>query len=192
MPDTASENILVRLVQAQAQSVDDTLKSWQLPRGKPPSEVGLSRLVQIGVRLYDDMEGAYTEGYARAVKDASLSLADLQRERQAFGEIFRTGAQAAYRLWEFLDRIAKTTGQPIKGADRLRQTAEQFKHLQARLADEWPVCSPEEEREARTSSERGEGMELDDAFAEIAGVDKASWLERVAEYKRKHLQGGQE
>jgi hypothetical protein len=192
MSDILSVNILARLALAQAQSVDDTLKSWQLPCDKLPSEVGLSQLVHLGVRMYEDIENAYTEGYTRTVKDASMTLGELQQERSAFAEIFRIGAQAAYRIWECLDQIAKTTGQPIAGSERLLQTAERFKQLQARLADEWPVCSPEEEQEARTKNERGYGIDLDDAFAEIAGVDKATWLERVAKHKRTHPQGGQE
>jgi hypothetical protein len=192
MIETFSDNLLARLALVQARSVDDTLKTWQLPREKPPSKADLSRLVQIGVRMYEDIESAYAEAYSRAVKDASLTVADLQRERCAFDEVFRCGAQAAYRIWEYLDRIAQATGQPIEGRQRLRQTAEQFKYLQARLAEEWPVCSSEEERETRTKIESNRGMELDDAFAEIAGVDKAEWLERVAEHKRKYPQNGQE
>lgn len=192
MPDTLSDNILIRLVKAQAQSVEDTLKSWQLPRGKPLSETGLSRLVQIGIRMYEDMESAYTEGYTHIVKDASLTAEDLQRERRVFSEIFRLGAQGAFRMGECLDQIASVTGQPIEGSERLRQTAEQFKQLQARLAEEWPVCSPEEEGEARMRSESGQAMELNDAFAEIAGVDRATWLEHVAEHKQRHPRGGQE
>jgi hypothetical protein len=73
----------------------------------------------------------------------------------------------------------------VEGTDRLLEAARHFKELRARLAEEWPACSPEEEQEAMAQARRGEGLELDDAFAQIAGVDKATWLQRVAAHEQK-------
>ncbi len=109
-----------------------------------------------------------------------------------FGEALRLSARGTYGWWEHFDQIAKETGQRIGGIERLLAVAEKFKQLQIRLADEWPVCSAEEAEEVLTQMERGEGMELDDAFAQIAGIDKADWLERVEEHKRKYRQGGKQ
>jgi hypothetical protein len=184
MPGTLGDNIFVRLVLAQAHCVEDALKSWQPPRDRPPTEASLSRLVDFGVRMVEDMESAYTEGFGRDVKDASMSVEDFRKEFRAFSEVCRVGALVVYRLWECLDQITTETGLPIPRSERLLDSVERFKQLQRRLAEEWPVAEAEEEQ--------GEGVELDDAFADIAGMDKAAWLERVAQHKRKHPPHGQE
>jgi hypothetical protein len=54
----------------------------------------------------------------------------------------------------------------------------------------WPWPPTEAEwRRACAEMARGEGTELDAAFAEIAGVSKEEWLRRAEERKRQ-LAGG--
>ena len=193
MPNTLGENIEVREVRARARSFDETAQSWEPLRDMPRSLAEFAaRVVRDSSTLYDDVETIYTEAYESYIKDASMDPATLQAERHAFGEALRLSARGTYGWWEHFDQIAKETGRPIGGIERLLEVAEKFKQLQIRLADEWPVCSTEETAEVQTQFERGEGMALEDAFAKIAGVDKAGWLERVEEHKRKRRQGGQE
>jgi hypothetical protein len=52
------------------------------------------------------------------------------------------------------------------------------------LLANWLVGSDEEMAAARASAARGEGLELDEAFAQIAGVSVAEWHRRVEEHKR--------
>ena len=52
------------------------------------------------------------------------------------------------------------------------------------------MCNSEEEQKTLAQISQGDRMELDDAFAEIAGVDKATLLQRAAEHKWKSDQTG--
>jgi hypothetical protein len=52
------------------------------------------------------------------------------------------------------------------------------------VLERWPVGSDEEIAQARAAANRGEGLDLDEAFAEIAGVDAAAWRQRVEEYRQ--------
>jgi hypothetical protein len=58
--------------------------------------------------------------------------------------------------------------------------------VQARqsVLERWPVGSDEEIAQARAAANRGEGLDLDEAFAEIAGVDVAAWRQRVEESRQ--------
>jgi hypothetical protein len=187
-----SDNILLRLVHAQAQSVDEVLESWRLSQNGPLSASSLSQLVHMGVRMYEDLENAYRGCYEHGVKDASMSLEELQQQRHFFEEAVQVSARATHRLWGCLQQIAQATGQSSQAGDQLQETAERFRQLQARLAEEWPVASVAEEQQAWSQHELSQALEIDNAFAEIAGVDRATWLERVAEHKRKYPQAGQE
>ena len=64
-------------------------------------------------------------------------------------------------------------------AERLR--------VDATLAERWPVVSEEEEQESLAAMKNGAFVELDEAFAGLAGVTKEVWDARVEEHKRKRL-----
>jgi hypothetical protein len=183
---------MARFVLEQTELMGVTLEVWRDLRGNPPSDVQLSRFVELGLQVYQRMQSLYSEAYRRVVKDQAVNVADAQRERRLLGAVYRAGAEWSWRFWEVLRDIRLMTGRQVEGTDRLLEAATQFRDLQSRLVKEWPVCSPEEEQQALAQVGGGEGMELDDAFAQIAGVDKTAWLERVAEHKRKHHQTGQE
>ena len=72
------------------------------------------------------------------------------------------------------------TEEPLRGIqanlERLRQEHK----------DSWPWCSEQDLDDARAEIVRGETLEMDDAFAEIAGVSREEWLQRVEEHKLNH------
>lgn len=56
-----------------------------------------------------------------------------------------------------------------------------------RVIDEgWPVESAADEQRALEEMKSGNVLELDDAFARIAGVLPQEWQQRVEEHKRRH------
>jgi hypothetical protein len=185
MPVSTSENLLGRFFLDQTELLGDTLEVWRHLQDKPLSDDRLAPFVDLGLRMYKRLESLYEEGYARAVKDQALTVAAAQRERRVLEAAFRIGAEWSWRFWEVVRDLTAIAGRPVEGTDRLLEAARRFKELQARLAEEWPACSPEEEQEALAQVRRGEGLELDDAFAQIAGVDKATWLQRVAAHEQK-------
>jgi hypothetical protein len=82
--------------------------------------------------------------------------------------------------------FAEHTEEPLRGIQAdLEQLRQEHK-------DAWPWCSEDEMDEARAESARGETLELDEAFAEIAGVSREEWLHRVEQHKRRkgEQQGG--
>ncbi len=60
--------------------------------------------------------------------------------------------------------------------ERLRQ-----EHL-----DRWPWFQSQDIEEALAESARGETLELDDAFAQLAGVSREEWLQQVAAHERRN------
>ncbi len=71
------------------------------------------------------------------------------------------------------------TGHAVEGARELDAALEAVQNLKDQLFRHWPWFSDEDIALARLEEERGELLDLDDAFAAIAGVDKESWLRRV-------------
>lgn len=57
----------------------------------------------------------------------------------------------------------------------------------ATLEERWPVVNEKEEREIVAKRKDGAFVELDDAFAHLAGVTKEAWQTRVEEHKQKRL-----
>ena len=57
------------------------------------------------------------------------------------------------------------------------------------LQRSWPVEGKAEERKALKEVENGQGVEIDDAFANIAGMSKEEWLKKVEAHKRKKKRG---
>jgi hypothetical protein len=48
----------------------------------------------------------------------------------------------------------------------------------------WPVGSDDEIVAAQSSAARNEGLDVDEAFAQIAGVDAEAWRKRLEEHQR--------
>jgi hypothetical protein len=190
MPDIATENLLVEFFTIQFDSLNRTLEMWQRLEDSS-SRSDWSEFISLHERLYEK-DSDYTKGFERLVKDTSLDISVLQKERRVFETVLLGGSEICTRSWEFLDQIGKQTGRPIEGYNRLLDVAKKFEQRKAKVVDEWPVCSPEEEKQVWDEIRRGEGIELDEAFAQIAGVDRETWLNRVAEHQRKKQGNGQE
>jgi len=79
---------------------------------------------------------------------------------------------------------------PVRGLVELKNAAVRFVEWSQQAMQSWPWPPTEAEwRRACAEMARGEGTELDAAFAEIAGVSKEEWLRRAEERKRQ-LAGG--
>jgi hypothetical protein len=91
-----------------------------------------------------------------------------------------------------LAREAAATGHPINAAAELDQARARVAALRDDLFRHWEPFTEEDAREALEASARGEGIGLDEAFAQIAGVDKETWLRKVADYRTAKEARGQE
>ena len=78
-------------------------------------------------------------------------------------------------------------------ADLGRVVASEKRRIDLTLRECWPVGSEAEERAALAEMRQGAGVELEDAFAEIANVSKEEWLRRVEQHKQAKIgQAGQD
>ncbi len=65
-----------------------------------------------------------------------------------------------------------------------------LEQLRERHKEDWPWFRKEDEEKALAESARGETMSVDDAFAEIAGVSREEWSQRLEERRRRRDQEG--
>jgi hypothetical protein len=82
-------------------------------------------------------------------------------------------------------QAAEQEGQRVPRAAELARAADELAALRKEVVERWPWISERSIAEARAEIARGEFLELDDAFEQIAGVDKETWLKRVEEHKRR-------
>lgn len=134
--------------------------------------------------LFERVKGQSEETLRSAVVGLGKSVAYWHRERRVVGEALRTCAQAFHHAADTARSFSLLASLPLDQADRLSEIARAMDHLWEHFEDEWPFCTPEEAAEALAQAARGEAMGLDDAFAHLAGVDKGTWLDRVAAYQQ--------
>ena len=61
---------------------------------------------------------------------------------------------------------------------------EDVRRMEAGILGRWPHFTDKDMADALSELEGGECLEPAEAFAQIAGVDKETWLQRVEERKR--------
>jgi hypothetical protein len=124
---------------------------------------------------WDDAARAVTGGHPR----------DYQGEGERLREAFDSRLRVLVTLRKWAGR-AEEAGHRVAGAADLEGAIAEVERLRADTLNHWPwPPTPEEVAEAVAEYERGDSLPLDEAFAEIAGVSKEAWLERVEEHKRR-------
>jgi hypothetical protein len=120
----------------------------------------------------------------RAYAEEDPQVPPLQQEREAIEQLLSDLVSEVDRVRALVQGVAARTGQTLAGVAELATAAKGLEALKAEIAEKWPVCSPAELAEARAAIARGEGLDLADAFAQIAGVDRETWLARVEERRQ--------
>jgi hypothetical protein len=124
--------------------------------------------------------------YKRLFKESDLTVAWLQERRQVIEELSDSYLQLAASVKTLACRAWQAAGSPA-GADfayRLDGAIQAVAQAKQNVLERWPVGSDEEIAAARASAARGEGLDVDEAFAQIAGVDVETWLKRVQDHER--------
>jgi len=88
-------------------------------------------------------------------------------------------------------RTIENAGRQIPNAARCDQALSEMQRVRTRLEEHWPwPMSPEEWAEVEAEIERdgANWPTLEEAFADIAGMSKEAWLEKV-EARRRELRG---
>lgn len=96
---------------------------------------------------------------------------------------FDPGLRIMARVFELVEAFERLGG-TIPSADALRDAHAALLRLECGIFQHWPWFTEQDAAESRAAIERGDYLELDDAFAQIAGVDKETWMRRVEERRR--------
>lgn len=96
--------------------------------------------------------------------------------------------------WKTLAKHLKESGNALHDNHWFREVATvalgRERQLEKSLAEEWPVSSRQDENKRREEIKEGNFLELDEAFAEIAGSSKEEWLAKVRTYQDKRTRSG--
>lgn len=71
--------------------------------------------------------------------------------------------------------------------DSVTMAQAEWTRVAVTLEERWPVVNEKEEQKIVAGRKGGAFVELDDAFAHLAGVTKEAWQTRVEEHKQKRL-----
>jgi hypothetical protein len=124
--------------------------------------------------------------YKRIFKEPNPTVAWLRERRRVLEELSDDYVRLAESIRASASRAWQAAEAPV-GKDvevRLGGAIQAVLQAKQSVLDRWPVGSDQEIAEAQAAASRGEGLDLDDAFAQIAGVDVETWRQRVEEYKR--------
>jgi hypothetical protein len=113
---------------------------------------------------------------ARLIDDYPKTAQDL---RAAFAE----GLHVLHGIADLLQSFERQ-GSAVPGAEALQRAIQDVQRLEERVFAQWPDFSEQQVAEALSEHERGESLDAAEAFAQIAGTDRQTWLRRVEERKR--------
>jgi hypothetical protein len=124
--------------------------------------------------------------FRRVFREPNLTVAWLRERRQViadlsdnFLELAASIRATAYDAWQAAGSPTETDCMArLDGAIAAVAEAKQS------VLERWPVGSDDQIAAARASVARGEGLDVDEAFAQIARVDVETWRQQLEECKR--------
>jgi len=117
--------------------------------------------------------------YKRIFKEPSLTVAWLQERRQAIEELTTKYSEAVASLKDLAAGPAADSAPVPDIVVQLDQAVQSFVEAKQRVLERWPVGSPQEIAEARAGGRPEDYLDVDEAFAQIAGIDLETWRKRV-------------
>jgi hypothetical protein len=120
---------------------------------------------------------------------------NLPLDRDSVGRRFQSVIDSVLEWLRFLRsraQEASSHGQKVQGLPRLDEVIREIEAFRSEVFDSWPWTPTKEEwDEAVAEFERGGGVDIDDAFAEAAGVSREEWLRLVEQRRRTRDGSGQ-
>jgi hypothetical protein len=135
-------------------------------------------LVKLCLELSASGQQLLEREYQLIFKVPNLTVAWLQERRQAIEELTAKYLELAASLSGMVGRVVDSS----PGKDwvcRLDQEVQRFVDAKQRLLERWLVGSPEEMAKARAGGRPEDYLDVDEAFAQIAGVDVETWRQRL-------------
>jgi hypothetical protein len=156
----------------------------------------LARLVEDDIRRAlpapEHLRAAWQEMGKLSLLSATHNL---PLDRDAVGHRLESLIASELELLSYLRARAdevRSHGQNVPSLPQLLETIRKVEALRSEALDNWPWTPTKQEwDEAAAEFERGEGVDIDDAFAEAAGVSREEWLRLVEERRRTEAGAGQ-
>jgi hypothetical protein len=182
MPETVPERHYLDRVQsvrelARRLQPDPAAISWQ----------DYEDLVGLCLELSASAQDLMEKEYRRIFRDANLTVGWLRERRQVLEKLSDSYVQLVASLRPCVPRAEKTAGSR-PGEDLVVLLDNGIKAVVEAKQDvlsRWPVAGPEETAAVKAAIVRGETVDADEAFAEIAGTDVDTWRKNVEEYQRR-------
>jgi hypothetical protein len=163
----------------RVQSLHNVLEPWQAGTGETLTVWDAEELVRETLEFCARVRSMWEAALGRAFAEENPSVAALLQEREAIERLLAELSVEVAQVRTLVQTVALRPGQMLSGLERLGDAAKDLEALKAEVAEKWPVRNRAELTEARAAIDRGEGLDLADAFAQIAGVDRDTWLARV-------------
>ena len=116
-------------------------------------------------------------------------------DRDSVGHRWQSIVDSVLELLRYRLGAAKEVrshGQAVPSLPQLLKVIQEIEGLRSETLDNWPWTPTKEEwDEAVAEFERGEGVDIDDAFAEAAGLSREEWLRLVEERRQTKDRAGQ-
>lgn len=142
----------------------------------------MARLIQRCTESQEELQ-EFWRHQLKDLMDGLVEATHVNQVRQTFWAMFRGDLEFMKSIQEEV-QLLQQAGQSVSGAADLENAIRKTERLRDDVFRYWDESSEEDLRLAREEVARGEGLELTDAFAEVAGVDRDTWRYKVEEYQR--------
>ncbi len=113
-------------------------------------------------------------------------IAEFDHRGKELLDLIDAGVETVRETISFAE-VSASTGAPLAGAERLAGAIESLLAFRQYMVAHWPrFPSPEQWERWTEEAKQAPSVDLDEAFAEAAGVPVEEWRQRVAEHKRRH------
>jgi hypothetical protein len=184
-----STNVLSRISKGQLRGFEEALEaaktdieeSWKSEehRGAVGRDLQciIGQALQIPKMLRDVRNSTFDRLFDHKVDDYDQTRKELR-------EAFDPGLRIIARVLELVGAFERLGG-TLSGASELRLANDQVRWLEKEIFEEWPWFAELDTAKTLDDVRRGEFIDITDAFAQAAGVDRESWLRHVEEHKRR-------
>lgn len=175
-----SESILFRLYRGQVRALAETVEAWKAEH----REAMIARDVEDMVRVCLDFPAMLTRIYGSAWdRIRANELEDYMKTGEALQDLVRDTTELLHSIRVLAHGFVEA-GHSLEGTSQLEDVLARLEDLRQEINRCWPWFSQEEIDAGRADQARGEFLDLDKAFAQIAGVDQETWCKRLEEHVR--------
>jgi hypothetical protein len=178
-----SESVLLDIFRGRVQVFEGAVASL---RNRPQEDELAEDLEEI-VKLCLDWPDAARRLWNLTVdRIAARRIRNFQATGEALRELFDTTLRFLDGFHHWTEDL-KRRGLSIGYVEELGRAAEELRQLRTYAVSHWPWIDEAMVAEAVVDYKRGDSLPLVEAFADIAGVDSATWLRRVEGHQRSLL-----